>query len=148
MNVYPKIIEANDNYKGEFQAYVSGMNDIIEMILQRGNEIIKVNFEKINISNCEIFEFEKECIESLIGCQWSSNKCSSISQCEQLSQSTCEKTTNILKDKCEWDSKNMKCKVKTAEIKSCDEFNTELECKSSLFGCQWSVNKCSSANEC
>ena len=94
LNAYPKLIERNYNYKGEFQVYVSGMDEIIQMTLQSGKEIINVNFEKITISNCEIFEFEIECIQSLIWCQWSFNKCSSAKECEQLSQSTCENTTN------------------------------------------------------
>ena len=72
LNIYPKIIERNDNNKGEFQAYVSGMDEIIQMTLKNGNEIININFEKIIISDCQIFEFEKECKQSLIGCQWSS----------------------------------------------------------------------------
>ena len=75
--------------------------------MQRGNEIINVNFEKITISNCQIFEFEKECLQSLIGCKWSSNKCSSANQCGQLAESTCEKSTGALKDICEW-NKNAK----------------------------------------
>ena len=75
LNIYPKIIERNDNNKGEFQAYVSGMDEIIQMTLKNGNEIININFEKIIISDCQIFEFEKECKQSLIGCQWSSNIC-------------------------------------------------------------------------
>ena len=55
-----------------------------------------------------------------------------------------------MKDKCEWDSKNNKCntKIKNSEIKSCDGFTIESDCKSSLFGCQWSSGKCSSAIEC
>ena len=36
--------------------------------------------------------------------------------------------------------------TKTSEIKSCNEFT--LDCESSLFGCQLSDNKCSSATEC
>ena len=85
LNIYPKIIERNDNNKGEFQAYVSGMDEIIQMTLKNGNEIININFEKIIISDCQIFEFEKECKQSLIGCQWSSNKCLSATECDQLS---------------------------------------------------------------
>jgi hypothetical protein len=34
------------------------------------------------------------------------------------------------------------------EIKSCDGFTIESDCKSSLFGCQWSSGKCSSAIDC
>jgi len=147
-SVYPKNIERNSNNRGEFQVYVSGMDEITQMTLQSGNEIISVNFEKITISNCQIFEYEKECIESLIGCQWSDNKCLSATECSQLSQNTCEKTTNALKERCEWDTTNNICKVKSSEIKSCDEFTLESDCKSSLFGCQWSDNECSSATEC
>ena len=121
-SVYPKNIERNSNNRGEFQVYVSGMDEITQMTLQSGNEIISVNFEKITISNCQIFEYEKECIESLIGCQWSDNKCLSATECSQLSQNTCEKTTDALKEKCEWDTTNNLCKVKISEIKSCDEF--------------------------
>ena len=148
LSVYPKTIKRNDNYKGEFQAYVSGMDEITQMTLQNGNENINVNFEKITISNCEVLEFEKECILSLIGCQWSSDKCLSAIQCDQLIQSTCEKSTDILKDKCEWDLKNKKCKIKTLEIKTCNEIIIESDCESSLFGCQWSINKCLSATQC
>ena len=138
LNVYPKIIERNDNHKGEFQAYVSGMDEIIQMTLQSGNDIINVNFEKIIFSNCEIFEFEKECIQSLLGCQWSSNKCSSATQCDQLSSTVCEKSSNTLKDKCEWDSSNKKCKNK----KLCMEFNDSTNCTNNDLGCQWYYEKC------
>ena len=112
LNVYPKIIERNNKNKGEFQVYVSDMDEIVQMTLQNGNEIINVNYEKIIISNCEIFEYEKECKESLIGCQWISNKCSSANDCEQLSSTACDKTTDTLKDKCDWDTENNQCKIK------------------------------------
>ena len=148
LNIYPKIIERNDNNKGEFQAYVSGMDEIIQMTLKNGNEIININFEKIIISDCQIFEFEKECKQSLIGCQWSSNKCLSATECDQLSSTVCEISTNTLKDKCEWDSNNKKCQIKKVEIKFCNECTMESDCKSNLLGCQWSSNKCLSATEC
>ena len=148
INAYPEIIERNDNHKGEFQIYVSGMDEIIQMTLQSGEEIINVNFEQITITNCEILEFENECIKSLIGCKWSSGKCLSATECKELSQSTCEKTTDFLKDKCEWDSENNKCDSKTVEIKSCDGFTVESECTSSLFGCHWYNYECFSAIEC
>ena len=145
LSVYPEIIEGNENHKGEFQIYVSGMDEITQMTLQSGSEIIDVNFEKITISNCEILEFEKECIKSLIGCKWSSGKCSSATECNELSQSTCEKTKDVLKDKCEWDSKNNICFTKTIEIKSCGQITNESECTSSLFGCHWHNYECYSA---
>ena len=148
LSVYPEIIEGNENHKGEFQIYVSGMDEITQMTLQSGSEIIDVNFEKITISNCEILEFEKECIKSLIGCKWSSGKCSSATECNELSQSTCEKTKDVLKDKCEWDSKNNICFTKTIEIKSCGQITNESECTSSLFGCHWYNYECYSAYEC
>ena len=148
LSVYPEIIEGNENHKGEFQIYVSGMDEITQMTLQSGSEIIDVNFEKITISNCEILEFEKECIKSLIGCKWSSGKCSSATECNELSQSTCEKTKDVLKDKCEWDSKNNICFTKTIEIKSCGQITNESECTSSLFGCHWHNYECYSAYEC
>ena len=91
-------------------------------------------------------EFEKECIQNLIGCLWSSDKCLSATECAQLSSTVCEKSTNTLKDKCEWDTKSNKCNGKI--VKSCDEYTMESDCKSSSFGCQWSSNKCLSATEC
>ena len=138
LNIYPKIIERNDDYKGEFQAYVSGMEETIQITLKNGNEIINLNFEKITISNCQILKFEKECIQSLIGCQWSLNKCSSTTQCEQLSSTSCENTTNVLKDKCERDNDNNSCKNK----KLCEEFSDSTECKNNGLGCQWNNEKC------
>ena len=148
VTVYPKIIENNTKNKGEFQLYVSGMNEISKMTLENGNEVINVNFDKITISNCGIFEFETECVRSLIGCQWSSDKCSPVTKCEQLTQYTCERVTSDLKNKCQWDSRNDICILKAIEIKSCAQITLQSDCTSSLFGCQWSANKCSSATQC
>ena len=136
LNIYPKIIERNDNNKGEFQAYVSGMDEIIQMTLKNGNEI-----KAVEINPCEEFTMESDCKSSLFGCQWSSNKCFSATECDQLSSIVCENSTNALKDKCEWDSNNKKCQIKKVEIKFCNECTMESDCKSNLLGCQWSSNK-------
>lgn len=148
LNVYPMDLHKNENNEGEFQVYVYDMDEIISMTLKNGVQSIDVNFEKIIISNCETFEFEKECTRSLIGCEWTNNNCSSAIQCDQLSSTVCERTTNSLKDICEWDKRNNKCKDKSLEIKSCNDISVESDCKTSLYGCQWSLNNCSSATQC
>ena len=108
----------------------------------------KCNTKSVEIKSCDGFSIESDCKSSLFGCQWSSGKCSSTTECTQLSQIACENSTNSLKDKCIWDLKSNKCNIKTVEIKSCDGFSIESDCISSLFGCQWSSGKCSSATEC
>ena len=112
------------------------------------SESSKCNTKTVEIKSCDGFTIESDCKSSLFGCQWSSGKCSSATECTQLSQIACEKSTNSLKDKCVWDSESSKCNTKTVEIKSCDGFSFESDCKSSLLGCQWSSGKCSSATEC
>ena len=37
------------------------------------------------------------------------NKCLSATECSQLSQNTCEKTTDALKERCEWNTTNNIC---------------------------------------
>ena len=60
LSVYPEIIEGNENHKGEFQIYVSGMDEITQMTLQSGSEIIdvKLKAEKIDNKTDILVQFE------------------------------------------------------------------------------------------
>ena len=88
----------------------------------------------------------------MLGCRWYNNQCIDARQYNELYDFVvCLNNTGILKDKCEWftrDSGTRYCRSNQSSAENCNDNLNSEDCQRSVLGCKWYKDECINAEKC